>query len=323
MKPVHSIKNQYHGINAHLHSRWQAKGGWGSFHTAHITHLMSLMKAQLRPMGYTADLEQSVQIRRFDEPEGEPISDISIYDLEPVRSTNTYTAPVASPQQLLLDIPIAFQFDRLSSKKYSAIAIYPTDDRGRPVAWVELLSPSNKPGGRDAGEYIDKSGKLVQAGIVLVEIDYLHESAPTLKGIPIYRARKGKPGQPGAHPYHIAVSDPRPEVEKGKTYVTEFDVDDPIPAVNIPLNAGDVLKFDFGKAYTKTFEEAFYGDEVDYSQLPDHFDRYSEHDQIRIICRMLAVLKAMAEGIDLETTAPLAADYLPLAEALEQLKTFA
>jgi len=32
MKAVRSIKNQYIGINAHLHSLWQSEGGWDEFH---------------------------------------------------------------------------------------------------------------------------------------------------------------------------------------------------------------------------------------------------------------------------------------------------
>ena len=64
MKPVHTVKNQYLGINAHLHSYLQASSDWTEFHTNHITDLMRLMRAQLYPMGYIAKIEQSLQIRR-------------------------------------------------------------------------------------------------------------------------------------------------------------------------------------------------------------------------------------------------------------------
>ena len=37
---VCSVKNQYHGINAHLHSYWQSMGGWHSFHGKHIADLL-------------------------------------------------------------------------------------------------------------------------------------------------------------------------------------------------------------------------------------------------------------------------------------------
>ena len=43
MERVNSKRNQYRGINAHLHSFWQAKGGWDSFHSNHMTDLMREM----------------------------------------------------------------------------------------------------------------------------------------------------------------------------------------------------------------------------------------------------------------------------------------
>lgn len=54
MKPVRSTKNQYIGINAHLHSLWQAEGGWDEFHAAHIIYLANSLKVPLLPRGYTA-----------------------------------------------------------------------------------------------------------------------------------------------------------------------------------------------------------------------------------------------------------------------------
>jgi hypothetical protein len=60
MKPIRDVtKNQYRGINAHLHSYWQAKGGWDTFHFNHIPDLMRLINGQLPP-GYVADLIQSL-----------------------------------------------------------------------------------------------------------------------------------------------------------------------------------------------------------------------------------------------------------------------
>ena len=65
MEAVQSIKNQYFGINAHLHSFWQGAGKWHRFHNVHIAHLLVALKAQLIPMGYTAETEESLQIRRI------------------------------------------------------------------------------------------------------------------------------------------------------------------------------------------------------------------------------------------------------------------
>lgn len=272
MPPIRSAKNQYRGINAHLHSYWQSEGGWDSFHSNHITYLTSALKAKLLPMGYTAETQQSLQIRRLGEPAGRPESDVTL-------------------------------------SQYTAIGIYEfvpgQSDRGEPVAWIELLSPSNKPGGQDAAYYRNKRHKLLQSGMVFVELDYLHESPSTFERIPRY-AGTGNGSDSGAHPYRIMVVDPRPVFLEGIVYPAEFDVDDPIPSVEIPLHADDVLSFDFNAPYQRTFDELFYGVElVDYSQLPLHWERYSRDDQIHILARMLAVMKGVRNGIDLEKSVPI------------------
>lgn len=83
---VHSIRNQYFGINAHLHSFWQGTGKWHRFHNVHITQLLVALKAQLIPMGYTAETEESLQIRRIADQPAYPRADILITDRAQQRS---------------------------------------------------------------------------------------------------------------------------------------------------------------------------------------------------------------------------------------------
>jgi len=66
MPAVRTIKNQYLGINAHLHSFWQATATWNRFHKVHVVHLMADLKAQLIPLGYTAHLDYSLQAEKSD-----------------------------------------------------------------------------------------------------------------------------------------------------------------------------------------------------------------------------------------------------------------
>lgn len=56
--------------------------------------------------------------------------------------------------------------------------------------------------------------------------------------------------------------------------------------------------------YERTFEDAYLGDDVDYSELPLNFHTYSPRDQHRILLRMAAIGEAVTNDIDLET-APL------------------
>jgi len=210
----------------------------------------------------------------------------------------------------------------LSEKQYSAIAIYDRQSRGQPVAWIELPSPSNKGSSRDAETYREKRLKVLQSRIVYVEIDYLHESMPTFPLIVDYRGRKGPAAN--AHPYRIIVIDPRPEFDAGEAWINEFDVDQPIPTVIIPLNGEDKLDFDFGIPYVKTFEEMLYGAEiVDYSQLPVNFNHYSEADQVRIVSRILTIIEAAQRGDNLEENVPHTVKSISLQEGLAQLASLA
>ncbi|MCA0457880.1 MAG: DUF4058 family protein [Chloroflexi bacterium] len=306
---VRSIKNQYAGINAHLHSLWQSQGGWVEFHTRHIVHLADALKAVLLPMGYTAALEPSLQIRRIDtaQPAEYPESDVTIYDMNPIRPRpSAQGSPAAASGELVFSITETLFENPISEKTYTAIGIYEVvqgrQDRGEAVAWIELLSPSNKPAGRDVWDYFNKRIKIIESGLVYIELDYLHESAPTLRGLPDYHTKRDHLSAAEAHPYRILIVDPRPNLEDGVVRVKEFDVDEPIPRMNIVLNGEDVLDFDFGTPYHKTLSDALYGLEfIDYSQFPMNFDRYQTADKTRITNRMLAVLKAAEAGENLET----------------------
>jgi len=330
MAAVRSIKNQYLGINAHLHSYWQAEGGWSDFHTRHIVHLVDTLKPRLLPLGYTAAIEPSIQIRRLDgpAPAENPEADVLIYQREPSHFRPAQQQPVlVGTGEVVLPLMETLALDQRAEREYSAVKLYALQagrpQRGEPVAWIELLSTSNKPGGRDAQEYLDKRIKIVENGIVFIELDYLHESASTIRGFPTYRRRRNQEVEVGAHPYRLVLIDPRPDLTHGQVRVREFDVDEAIPSITIPLIGGDTLPFDFSIPYRKTFEEALFGLElVDYRQLPVNFQRYSEADQARIAARMVAILEAARQGVDLEK-GPFPAKVVPLATALaaiEQIK---
>ncbi|MEO1663865.1 MAG: DUF4058 family protein [Chloroflexota bacterium] len=317
MTPIRARRNLYKGINAHLHSLWQTEGGWNGFHSSHIVYLTTALKADLLPLGYTAEIESSLQIRRFDQPIGRPESDVLIFDTDPSHSPSGKQPISSSPAERVLPLPSMLQLGERTEKTHQAVAVR-QHGQNEPVAWIELLSPSNKPGGQDAERYREKRLQLLDTGMVFVEIDYLHESAPTFEGSPSYGRQS--PTEDESHAYRIAVIDPRPDLWEAEGRVAEFDVNTPIPTVSIPLNADDVLAFDFDAPYQKTFEDMLYGLElVDYGELPRHFDHYSEPDRARILSLMIAARnQQQAEG-DLESG--LEVTELSLEEALAQWKS--
>lgn len=313
---VRSVKNQYRGINAHLHSLFQAEGGWGGFHTRHIVHIADVLAAQLRPLGYMVQIEESVQIRRnFDSPQVYR-ADVLISDRQTSRTIES--SPLNAGQWIPVTELIVE--NEVSEKPYRAIKIAEFDSPHESIVWMELLSPSNKGYGEDAEAYRAKRMDLLESGLVFVEIDYLHETPPTYTTISRYYPGKKGRWLPDSHPYRLVVIDPRPQMENGKARVLGFDADQPIPQCDIPLALSEIVSFDFGIPYHRTFEEAFFGDFVDYSQLPRNFDRYSPADQLRIAQRMLAVLKAHQAGVDLETASLPVDETISLEDALAQIE---
>lgn len=294
MPPIKAIKNQYVGINAHLHSYWQAQGGWHEFHTAHIANLAHHLKVQLLPMGYTAGIEQSLQIRLDDVPYGDPESDVTVYDVQ--RRVDQVRPDIAAPVVPGAAPIIELDEFMIERSEYRALAIYKTDQgrRGEVIGWIELLSPSNKAGGSITNQYIFKRQALVRSGLTFVEIDYLNHTRPTLN-----RFRDGLP-------YHIFLFDPHPDFYSGLAYPYAFAVDDPIPTVKIPLKGADLLEFDFGKPYQATLAEQFFAqDFIDYAEVPHGMDYYRPEDKKRIFRQMEAIEKAVRAGVDLEANAPL------------------
>jgi hypothetical protein len=74
--------------------------------------------------------------------------------------------------------------------------------------------------------------------------------------------------------------------------------------------------------YQKVFADSFYGDRVDYSELPMRFERYSESDQLRILNRMMTIIQAAQQGQDLEQASlPLLPAPSTIADGLKQVES--
>jgi hypothetical protein len=308
---VLSTVNQYLGINAHLHSHFlhSETEGWEEFHSSHITDLTRAMNAHLPAMGYIARQERSLQIRHFDEPTS-PISDLLISDLPRTGQRETVRTFAAPQAQTAFNVPASTLLEREPAdvKRPTAIKVYELQEdaggsqREKPVAWIELLSPSNKSGSGYAS-YIAKREALLANWLVFVELDYLHGVSTTLETIPDYRP-PGRDQQPrdDAHPYHLWLIDPRqPPDEPESAAIAAFDVDQPIPDLSIPLNRGEYLTFDFNTVYHQTFRaQPAFGLAVNYAAAPEVVERdYNQRDQAAIAARMLTVQKLHREAVNL------------------------
>ncbi|HRF94037.1 MAG TPA: DUF4058 family protein [Aggregatilineales bacterium] len=282
---IRSDKNEYHGVNAHLNSflqniiLWEDfydARDWEGFHGKHIGDIAESLSA-IMPAGYLISTETSLQIREIYPDTGKITltrPDITIHDTQSLPTTKASGLDGASLTRPLIEALYDVEEDY-----YTAIVILEEDGSpfGRPITRIELLSPSNKIG-RGYAQYHQKRLATLKAGVSLIEIDYLHETPPTLNHIPSYSDR-----QTGAFPYHISISQPIPSFERGTSATYGFFVDDPIPTIPIPLSENQHVTLNLNVVYQKTFMSInLYRHLADYSVLPAHFDSYLPDDQARI-----------------------------------------
>jgi hypothetical protein len=309
--PIQSRKNQYLGINAHFHSFMQTHHKWNRFHGIYNTYLVASLQDSLEGSGYRAEYEESLQIQRWAEPSRRPQADILVVDERPANNRTKVPTLLQDAPMLLSELT-----DEVDETSYSAIGIYDAGgDAVDLVAWLELLSPTNKGNTPDAYKYRSKRQLLLEQGVVFAEIDYLHMTPPTFSHIPNYTKH-----QKQSFPYRLAVIDPRHNDYDAMVYLKEFSVDMPIPNLVVPLYAGDSVTVLLDDIYQKTFWEHRYGTRGDivYDQFPSNFESYSPQDRARIATRMLHVHEAHQNGNDLLQTPPIL-ETLDLTLALKKL----
>ncbi|MBC8099266.1 MAG: DUF4058 family protein [Armatimonadetes bacterium] len=289
---IHLKHNPYKGINAHLHSTLQTNGGWEGFHTKHISDLTAHLSEML-PEGYVVDLEQSLQIRQYHPDTGEEV--LPRRSLRPdvlVSRRADAPTPSSNPALITASLPVLVMpaIDSLGDDRRAYLTTISiqriTGEAWSRITWIELLSPTNKPDGSGYSQYAVKRANLLRAGIVLIEIDYLHETISPVPVVPSYPDHESD-----AYPYTITVTDPRPTLNSGQMQVYGWRVDEPLPTIVLPLALGDApAALALNPVYDKTFTSVSgFWARIDYAQLPANFDAYDGVDQARIQALMHTV----------------------------------
>lgn len=285
--PIRSKTNLYAGINPHLNSALQQKGGdWRSFHSYHIIHIAEYLNRHL-PDAYVAKPEKSLQIGTYDGESlpiraASPQADILITREEsPIAGQ---TGDMMQTDTPVLTLPMSLYVDTVD--ELDSLVIY-HERSGKAVTRLELLSPANMPKGSHYGEYLRKRYQTLKSGVRLIEIDYLHNSDPISEQIPNYQY-----SAVNANPYHVIVSDPRPTFESGKTDVYGFGVLDKLPTIDIPLDGDDIVIVIFSTIYNTTYAERPFWRTVDYEQDPLHVDSFTPDDQQAIRATMARIAES-------------------------------
>lgn len=277
---IHLTKNPYQGINAHFNSYLQnVHGGWVSFHSAYIVYLKDALNRVL-PEGYYAVSEQSLQI----EAPSEYITtrpDVSI--MRHGRTNSTATASGLAPTPLL-EVAADMMVDEEDYLHAVEIYYMIAADESRPVTRLEVITPSNKPPNHYA--YLIMRQRTISLHINLVELDYVHEKRSMFHQVlpwfrevlPDYTRHEAD-----SHPFYMMVTSPNVNL----TRFYGFDVDQPIPALTIPLAGNDSVLFDFNAVYQQTFENDRRAHVlIDYAEEPMNFAAYNAPDQQKIRARI-------------------------------------
>jgi hypothetical protein len=276
-----SLKNPYQGVNAHLNSLLQPAGTdeqpslWPGFHTAYIINLVQEINSQL-PANYMAIGEHSLQ-SRAESDEGSvsislPQPDVTVFQ-QGSGAALAEKVEIEPSWQTAIDEALDPE-DRMTAVVVRKLTGQTTI--GVPVLRIELLSPSNKFGGRHYSAYRSRRNEAIESNVPLVEIDYLHESVSPIVGLPHY------PDAEKSYPYYIAIHDNRPTWQEGLTSAYGFSIGQAIPELLLPLDGDNNFLFNFNPVYQQTFELGRWGQLINMSELPARFETYRADDQNEI-----------------------------------------
>lgn len=149
---------------------------------------------------------------------------------------------------LLIDLPISDNVE----EPYLEIRLVPS---GEVVTVIELLSHTNKQGGRDRESYLQKRRTFLDANVNFVEIDLLRSHMP----MPFTEEAEGA---------HYRIFSRRRET-RHKALLYAFMVKDSIPAFPIPLQPDDEEpSLDLGALLQEVYNRARYHLILDYNKPP-------------------------------------------------------
>ena len=136
---------------------------------------------------------------------------------------------MSSSAALTYSITDFLELGEEETRYHRSVAIYALSegeqDAGEPVCWIELLSPSNKPGGQDSNYYQEKRRRIHQsrASCLWKLIISMNRPRP-FSALPSSINSEASNGQPdlGVSAYRIVVIEPRPDFAPGEIRSVSF-----------------------------------------------------------------------------------------------------
>jgi Protein of unknown function (DUF4058) len=249
------MHNPFPGMNPYLEN----PALWAEVHHRLISAIAIALGPALRPK-YRVAIEKRTYLSEGDQAIDVGIPDVAVLTTVKTsdRSSGTVAMmePIASTQPFTVTLPIAQEVN----EGYLEIRDVAT---GRVVTSIEVLSPTNKrfsmgeatPTGNGRDAYLSKRQRVLGSLTHLVEIDLLRAG----------RAMEMLTEMPSCH-YRILVAR---SIDRPQAQLYGFNVQQPIPAVPIPLERGDVEPIlDLQRLLDEVYEQAGFDLTIDYSQAP-------------------------------------------------------
>lgn len=251
------MPSPFPGFDPYLEKRYR----WRTVHTPLIVMLQQAIRSRL-PKGFTTSVEEHLAVatpeNAFSERKDAPKDrspDITIFEQER-RGDSRLTEKYALPFDRDLTPPEIVPVD---ANPHRFVRVYDRRDaKTEVVAVVELLSPTNKDGAAGTAQYRRKQAEMINAGVHLLEIDFLRAGAHTLY-VP-----KTVVDDTGAYDYLVTLSDAtRPDEYR----FWRIGLRAPLPALELPLTP-DVtpVPIDLQAVFTNAYDLSGLGDTVDYAR---------------------------------------------------------
>ncbi|MGL4553120.1 MAG: DUF4058 family protein, partial [Gemmataceae bacterium] len=217
---------------------------WPDFHMALLVVIRMALNPIL-PSRYAAYLDRHVYLEDTDEDRnwgGAP----DLYLADKGGEGGAAAAVLTAPASATVILPAV----RRLGNRY--LRIIDRNSR-RIVTLIELLSPSNKSGGRDGDAYLAKRDDFFATGTNLVEIDLL-------------RGGRRPPPAP-VQDYRILVSR---AADFPRVAVWDIGLREPLPVIPVPLHPEDgAVALALQRCIDQTYDGAPYAHDLDYSVPPD------------------------------------------------------
>lgn len=195
-------------------------------HDRFVAYLSESLQAAL-PAPYFAEINERLWVDTVERPIGPDVDVLRGNQPSPPEGAGGIAIATAAPAQpIVITVPYEER-----TETYLEIRT-PSPDGERAVTTIEVLSLTNKsPGPRGRALYLQKQQEVLDSDIHLVEIDLLRGGTHTT-AVPLDRLRQKAP----PFDYHVCVH----HFDRlGEFHAYTFTLEQPLPAVPIPLLPGD------------------------------------------------------------------------------------